>query len=396
MKKTETNEHARSCCRNWPAIALVFALALGALLWATMQRRKDILKTAASLPECSTFVDLVDKAGMTTVLAKDGPFTVFIPTNEAFAKIPQERLAKIADDRAALSAILLYHMSPAALSSKELARPSELKTCVVPATSIATSSEKYGDASFVRKDVPCVNGVVYVVDAVQIPPFMKENGLVAPPQRAPEELAIVASEEIVAGAAPLSDPNREAKVDAALENAAETVKTRTVDAAQTGAQAVADAANAVKGGAARVVEKGAQGVANAANALQAGAENVADDAAQKSAEKAEVKAQEAVEKAEARLEDAKQEAREAVENAEEKAKAAAEKTEEKAKTAAEKTEEKAKTAVEQAEEKAQTAVEQAEEKAETAAQKVEEKAKEAAAPETETTDDEPESPAARR
>ncbi|MBR5242749.1 MAG: fasciclin domain-containing protein, partial [Thermoguttaceae bacterium] len=95
MKKTELNEPARSCCRNWPAIALVFALALGALLWATTQRRKDILETAASFPECSTFVDLVDKAGMTTVLAQDGPFTVSIPTNEAFAKIPQERLTKI-------------------------------------------------------------------------------------------------------------------------------------------------------------------------------------------------------------------------------------------------------------------------------------------------------------
>ncbi len=351
MKKTETNEHARSCCRNWPAIALVFALALGALLWATMQRRKDILKTAASFPECSTFVDLVDQAGMSTVLAKDGPFTVFIPTNEAFAKIPQERLAKISGDRAALSAVLLYHMSPEALSVKELARPSELKTCVVPATSIATSTEKYGDASFVRKDVPCVNGVVYVVDAVQIPPFMKENDLVAPPQRAPEELSIVASEEIVAGAAPLSDPNREARVDAALENAAETVKTRTVEAAQTSAQAVAnaaqtgtqavvDAANAVKGGAARVVEKSAEGVASAANALQEGAGNVADDAAQKSAEKAEVKAREAVEKAEEKLEDAKQEAREAVEKAEEKAEANVEKAEEKAKTAADQAEEK--------------------------------------------------------
>ena len=340
MKKTEINEHARSCCRNWPAVALVFALALGALLWATMQRRKDILKTAASFPECSTFVDLVDKAGMTTVLAKDGPFTVFIPTNEAFAKIPQDRLAKISGDRSALSAVLLYHMSPEALSSKELARPSELKTCVVPATSIATSPEKYGDASFVRKDVPCVNGVVYVVDAVQIPPFMKENGLVAPPQRAPEELAIVASEEIVAGAAPLSDPNREAKIDAALENAAETVKTKTVDAAQTGVQAVADAANAVKGGAARVVEKSAEGVANAANALQEGAENVADDAAQKSAEKAEVKAQEAVEKAEEKAKETVEKANEKLDEAKQEAQKAAEKAEEKPEADVEQAEEK--------------------------------------------------------
>lgn len=318
MKKTENHEHARSCCRNWPAIALVFALALGALLWATMERRKDILKTAASFPECSTFVDLVDQAGMTTVLAQDGPFTVFIPTNEAFAKIPRDRLAKIAGDRAALSAVLLYHMAPETVSSQELTRPAGLKTCVVPATSIATTSEKFGDASFVRKDVPCVNGVVYVVDAVQIPPFMEQNGLVAPPQRAPEELSIVASEEIVAGAAPLSDPNREAKVDAALENAAETVKNRTVDAAQTGAQAVADATNAVAGGAARVVEKGAEGVANAANALQKNAEKVADDAAQKSAEKAEEKAEAAVEKAEEKLEEAKEEAQKAAEKAEEK------------------------------------------------------------------------------
>ncbi len=317
MKKTDTNEPARSCCRNWPAIALVFALALGALLWATMQRRKDILKTASSFPECSTFVDLVDKAGMTTVLAQDGPFTVFIPTNEAFAKIPQDRLTKIAGDRAALSAVLLYHMTPETVSSQELARHSGVKTCVVPATSIATSSEKFGDASFVRKDVPCVNGVVYVVDAVQIPPFMEQNGLVAPPQRAPEELSLVASEELVVGAAPLSNPNREAKVDAALENAAETVKTRTVGAAQTGVQAVADAANVVAGGAARVVEKSAQGVASAANALQEGAGNVADDAAQKSAEKA-------VEKAEEKLDEAKEKAQAAVEKAEEKAEAAPE------------------------------------------------------------------------
>jgi uncharacterized surface protein with fasciclin (FAS1) repeats len=324
MKKTEINEPARSCCRNWPAIALVFALALGALVWATMQRRQDILKTASSFPECSTFVELVDKAGMTTALAQDGPFTVFIPTNEAFAKIPQDRLSKISGDRSALSAVLLYHMSPEALSAKELASPSELKTCVVPATSIATTPEKYGDASFVRKDVPCVNGVVYVVDAVQIPPFMEQNGLVAPPQRAPEELAIVASEELVAGAAPLADPNREAKVDAALENAAETVKTRTVDAAQTGVQAVADAANAVAGGAARVVEKSAEGVASAANALQEGAENVADQAARKSAEKAEENAQAAVEKAEEKLDEAKENAKEEAQTAAEK-----EKTEEK-------------------------------------------------------------------
>jgi uncharacterized surface protein with fasciclin (FAS1) repeats len=336
MKKTEINEPARSCCRNWPAIALVFALALGALVWATMQRRQDILKTASSFPECSTFVELVDKAGMTTALAQDGPFTVFIPTNEAFAKIPQDRLAKIAGDRAALSAVLLYHMTPEALSIKELARPSGLQTCVVPTTSIAASSEKFGDATFVRKDVPCVNGVVYVVDAVQIPPFMEQNGLVAPPQRAPEELAIVASEELVAGAAPLADPNREAKVDAALENAAETVKTRTVDAAQTGVQAVADAANAVAGGAARVVEKSAEGVASAANALQEGAENVADQAARKSAEKAEENAQAAVEKAEEKLDEAKENAQAAAKKAEEKLDEAKENAKEEAQTAAEK------------------------------------------------------------
>ncbi len=317
MNKTEIKEHDRCCYRRWGATALVLALAVGALFWATSQRRKNVMKTAASFPECSTFVELVDKAGMTTVLAEDGPFTVFIPTNEAFAKIPRERLTKIANDRSALSAVLLYHMSPETLSSKELARAGEHKTCVVPATSIAASSEKYGDASYVRKNVPCVNGVVYVVDAVQIPPFMTQNGLVAPPQPAPGEISIVASENIVAGAAPLADPRREAKVDAALESAAQAVKTQTVDAVQAGADAVAGTANAVKGGAARVVEKGAQGLSNVADAVQTGAENVADAAAQKSAEKAEENAQKAVEKAEAKVEEAKETARETAEKAEE-------------------------------------------------------------------------------
>lgn len=318
MNKTEIKKHDRCCYRRWGATALVLALAVGALFWATSQRRKNVMKTAASFPECSTFVELVDKAGMTTVLAEDGPFTVFIPTNEAFAKIPRERLTKIANDRSALSAVLLYHMSPETLSSKELARAGEHKTCVVPATSIAASSEKYGDASYVRKDVPCVNGVVYVVDAVQIPPFMTQNGLVAPPQPAPGEISIVASENIVAGAAPLADPRRDAKVDATLESAAQAVKTQTVDAVQAGADAVAGTANAVKGGAARVVEKGAQGLSDVADAVQASAENVADAAAQKSAEKAEENAQKAVEKAEAtKVEEAEETARETAEKAEE-------------------------------------------------------------------------------
>ena len=346
MNKTEIKEHDRPFYCRWGALALVLALTLGALFWATTQRRKDVMKTAASFPECSTFVDLVDKAGMTSVLAEDGPFTVFIPTNEAFAKIPRDRLTKIANDRSALSAVLLYHMSPETLTSKELARPAERKTCVVPATSISASSQNYGDASYVRKDVPCVNGIVYVVDAVQIPPFMTQNGLAAPPQPAPEEISLVAAENIVAGAAPLADPRREAKVDAALENAAETVKTQTVGAVQAGAEAVAGAANAVKGGAARVVEKGAQGLSHVADAVQTGAENVADDAAQKAAEKAEVKAQEAVEKAEEKAQEAVEKAEEKVEEAKKDAKEAAEKAEATAKEAAEKAETTAKEAAE--------------------------------------------------
>ncbi len=315
MNKTETQDHARPFYRRWGAFALVLALTLGALFWATTQGRKNLVKTAASLPECSTFVELVDKAGMTSVLAEDGPFTVFIPTNEAFAKLPQDRLAKIANDRSALSAVLLYHMSPETLSAKELARPGERKTCVVPATSISVSSQNYGDASFVRKNVPCVNGIVYVVDAVQIPPFMTQNDLAAPPQPKPEEIALVASENIVAGAAPLADPRREAKVDSALENAAETVKTQTVEA-------VAGAANVVKDGAARVVEKGAEGLSRVADAVQAGAENAVDDA-----QKAEPQAQEAAEKTEEAVEETKKDAQEAAEKTENAAQEAAEKAE---------------------------------------------------------------------
>ncbi len=178
------------------ALAIILALAAGVLYWATQGRRANIIKTANALGGCSTFVDLVDKAGMTTVLEKDGPFTVFIPTNAAFAKIPKERLERVLNDKSALAALLLYHMTPRALTVQDLATASEQPTCVVPPTNVVCSQDKYGDAVCVEKNIPCVNGVVYVIDSVQFPPFLKDDKP-TPTQPAADDLSIVAEETTI-------------------------------------------------------------------------------------------------------------------------------------------------------------------------------------------------------
>jgi len=154
-------------------LSLILIFALGVLGWAMMEQRKNILQTVSELKECSTFLDCAEKAGLTGVLEKDGPFTVFIPTNEAFEKIPKQELNNFLNNKSALTALLLYHMVPRKLTPAELESLEDCMTCTVPQTSITCSREKYGKGKCVRSDIVCTNGTVYVIDTVQFPPFLK-------------------------------------------------------------------------------------------------------------------------------------------------------------------------------------------------------------------------------
>ncbi len=150
------------------------ALALtGALALPTAAPAADIVETAAANPQFSTLVTAVKAAGLVDTLQGDGPFTVFAPTNAAFAKVPADTLASLLkpENKAQLTSVLTYHVAPAKVMAAQVV---DLKFAPTvngqPApVSVTDGVVKLGDATVVKTDIVCDNGVIHVIDAVLMP-----------------------------------------------------------------------------------------------------------------------------------------------------------------------------------------------------------------------------------
>ncbi len=138
---------------------------------ATTSGPVSVAETLAAAPELSTLSSLVVKAGLTDTLKGTGPFTVFAPTNAAFAKVPAKTMDDLAKDPEKLKAVLTYHVVPGKVMAAEV-KNGNAKT--VNGANLALS--KAGDFVTVedgmvqKADVIATNGVVHVVDSVFIPP----------------------------------------------------------------------------------------------------------------------------------------------------------------------------------------------------------------------------------
>ena len=138
---------------------------------ATPSGPVSVADTLAASPELSTLSSLVVKAGLTDTLKGTGPFTVFAPTNAAFAKVPAKTMDDLAKDPTKLKAVLTYHVIPAKVMAADV-KNGNAKT--VNGANLALS--KAGDFVTVEDglvqtaDVSATNGVVHIVDSVFIPP----------------------------------------------------------------------------------------------------------------------------------------------------------------------------------------------------------------------------------
>ena len=138
---------------------------------ATSSGPVSVADTIAAAPELSTLSSLVVMAGLTDTLKGTGPFTVFAPTNAAFAKVPAKIMDDLAKDPAKLKAVLTYHVVPGKVMASDV-KNGNAKT--VNGANLALS--KAGDFVTVedgmvqKADVVATNGVVHVVDSVFIPP----------------------------------------------------------------------------------------------------------------------------------------------------------------------------------------------------------------------------------
>ena len=158
----------------------LFALAIGltatSAFAGTGYKNKapgTIVEVAASNPDFSTLVAAVKAAGLVDTLNSKGPFTVFAPTNEAFAKLPAgtvENLLK-PENKAQLTAILTYHVVAGKVTAAEVVKLKTADTVNGKAVTIAVgeSGVMVNDAKVTATDIMASNGVIHVIDTVLIP-----------------------------------------------------------------------------------------------------------------------------------------------------------------------------------------------------------------------------------
>jgi uncharacterized surface protein with fasciclin (FAS1) repeats len=130
----------------------------------------DIVDTAVAAGSFETLVAALQAADLVDVLKSDGPFTVFAPTDEAFAKLPAGTIEKLLADKDALTKILTYHVVPGKVMAADVAGLDSAKTVQGQSVKIDTSSGvKINDASVITADIVASNGVIHVIDTVIMP-----------------------------------------------------------------------------------------------------------------------------------------------------------------------------------------------------------------------------------
>ena len=130
---------------------------------------QDIVDTAVKAGNFKTLVTAVQAAGLVDTLKGPGPFTVFAPTDEAFAKVPKAQLDALLADKAKLTKVLTYHVVPGAVMAKDV-KPGMVKTVEGGSLTLATAGGvTVNGAKGVAADVKASNGEIHAVDAVLMP-----------------------------------------------------------------------------------------------------------------------------------------------------------------------------------------------------------------------------------
>ena len=151
------------------AVALVAApLAFAAPAAA---QDADIVAVAQSAGSFETLLKAATAADLVSVLQGEGPFTVFAPSDEAFAKIPAEQLQALLADKDALTRVLLYHVVPGKVTAADVVALSSAETAAGQAVSIhvMNGTVMVDDANVVATDIEASNGVIHVIDRVIMP-----------------------------------------------------------------------------------------------------------------------------------------------------------------------------------------------------------------------------------
>jgi len=158
-------------------IALIALLVFAVQGWAETSDKKDIVDTAVAAGSFNTLAKALQAGGLVDTLKGKGPFTVFAPTDDAFAKLPAGTLEDLLkpENKAKLVSILTYHVVPKEMMAADVVKQKKAKTVQGSFIKIKTMDGKVmiNNAQVVKTDIMATNGVIHVIDTVLMPPAKK-------------------------------------------------------------------------------------------------------------------------------------------------------------------------------------------------------------------------------
>jgi uncharacterized surface protein with fasciclin (FAS1) repeats len=173
-RRVEMNRNAKWNVRviSLVAIAAVAFLSVGALA-RPKAASKDIVDTAVAAGSFKTLAAALQAAGLVDTLKGAGPYTVFAPTDEAFAKLPAGTVDELLkpENKEKLVAILTYHVVPGDVMAAKVMKMTSAKTVNGQSVTISTKggTVMVDNAKVVKADIACSNGVIHVIDTVLMP-----------------------------------------------------------------------------------------------------------------------------------------------------------------------------------------------------------------------------------
>jgi uncharacterized surface protein with fasciclin (FAS1) repeats len=152
-------------------VVLIAGLVFGSIQLKANMGEKNIVETAVAAGSFNTLVTAVKAADLVETLSGPGPFTVFAPTDDAFAKLPEGTIPALLQDKDKLTAILTYHVVAGKVMASDVVNLDSAKTVNGQSLTIKVKDGKVmvDNAMVIKTDIVCSNGVIHVIDAVVLP-----------------------------------------------------------------------------------------------------------------------------------------------------------------------------------------------------------------------------------
>jgi uncharacterized surface protein with fasciclin (FAS1) repeats len=153
------------------ALLICLILCLVITLASSKPAERNIIETAAAEGNFKTLVTALETSGLNVTLNGTGTFTLFAPTDAAFAKIPKAQLTTLMTNKTRLSSVLAYHLIPGKLTSTDLTGGMKTRTLQGDTLTIklANGGVMVNNATIVRANIGCTNGVIHAIDTVLVP-----------------------------------------------------------------------------------------------------------------------------------------------------------------------------------------------------------------------------------